>query len=51
MLRAWLNDKVHKHGKRYMSLDDLLEAQVGEKLNPKYFLDYLEAKYSKLYNC
>jgi carboxypeptidase Taq len=50
-LKAWLNDKVHKHGKRYKSLDDLLEAQVGEKLNPKYFLDYLEAKYSKLYNC
>jgi carboxypeptidase Taq len=50
-LKAWLNDKVHKHGKRYKSLDELLEAQVGERLNPKYFIDYLEAKYSKLYNC
>jgi carboxypeptidase Taq len=51
MLKAWLNAKVHQHGKRYKSLDDLLEAQVGEKLNPKYFLDYLEAKYSRLYKC
>ncbi|KAG7365004.1 carboxypeptidase [Nitzschia inconspicua] len=50
-LKAWLTDKVHKHGRRYKSLDDLLEAQVGEKLNPKYFIDYLEEKYSKLYNC
>jgi Zn-dependent M32 family carboxypeptidase len=50
-LKSWLNNKVHKHGKRYKSLDDLLEAQVGEKLNPNYFIDYLEMKYSKLYNC
>jgi Zn-dependent M32 family carboxypeptidase len=50
-LKEWLVAKVHKHGKRYKSLDDLLEAQVGENLNPKYLIDYLEAKYSKLYDC
>jgi len=50
-LKEWLTAKVHKHGKRYKSLDDLLEAQLGEKLNPKYFIDYLEAKYSELYQC
>lgn len=50
-LKEWLNSKIHKHGKRYKSLDDLLEAQVGEKLNPQYFIDYLETKYSILYSC
>lgn len=50
-IKAWLNSKVHKHGKRYKSLDALLEAQVGEKLNPEYFIRYLDRKYSALYKC
>ncbi|KAL7526885.1 hypothetical protein ACHAWF_001955 [Thalassiosira exigua] len=48
-LREWLTDKVHRHGSRYESLDDMLEAQLGEKLNPKYFVDYLTRKYTDLY--
>jgi len=48
-IRDWLTEKVHRHGKRYRSLDDLLEAQLGEKLNPKYFIDYLTKKYTELY--
>lgn len=48
-LKAWLCEKVHRHGRRYPNLDALLEAQVGEKLNPKYFLSYLTEKYSALY--
>jgi carboxypeptidase Taq len=51
-IKAWLNTKVHRHGKRYKSLDALLEEQLGEKLNhPKYFTEYLEKKYSSLYRC
>jgi carboxypeptidase Taq len=50
-MKEWLTSKIHIHGKRYKSLDDLLEEQLGEKLNPKYFTDYLESKYSKLYSC
>ena len=50
-IKQWLTDKVHKHGKRYKSLDELLEGQVGEKLDPKYFINYLETKYSQLYGC
>jgi carboxypeptidase Taq len=50
-LKDWLTSKIHKHGKRYKSLDDLLEAELGEKLNPQYFIQYLESKYSKLYSC
>ena len=48
-IREWLRKKVHVHGKRYKSLDDLLLAEVGEPLNTKYFIDYLTAKYSNLY--
>jgi carboxypeptidase Taq len=50
-IKQWLTDKVHKHGRRYPSLDALLEDQVGEKLNPKYFIDYLDKKYRDLYKC
>lgn len=50
-IKAWLKDKIHRHGRRYASLDALLEDQVGEKLNPKYFIDYLTKKYSDIYQC
>ena len=49
-IREWLTRKVHVHGKRYPSLDALLEAQLGERLNPNYFLEYLTRKYTQLYN-
>lgn len=48
-IKKWLNEKVHCHGKRYESLDDLLIDQVGEPLNPQYFIDYLTNKYKALY--
>lgn len=50
-IKAWLNDKVHRHGKRYDSLDCLLKDQVGEALNPQYFINYLTMKYKALYKC
>mmetsp|Transcript_26298 Transcript_26298/g.72593 ORF Transcript_26298/g.72593 Transcript_26298/m.72593 type:complete len:583 (+) Transcript_26298:66-1814(+) len=48
-IKAWLTKKVHVHGKRYKSLDDLLESELGEPLNPQYFITYLTEKYSELY--
>lgn len=48
-IKAWLTAKIHKHGKKYKSLDEHLEAEIGEKLNPKYFIDYLTNKYTELY--
>lgn len=50
-IKAWLTEKVHKHGKRYPSLDAHLEAELGEKLNPSYYIDYLVEKYTDLYKC
>jgi len=49
-IKEWLTEKVHKHGKRHQSLDEHLKAELGEELNPKYFIKYLEEKYSELYN-
>eukprot|EP00815_Leptocylindrus_aporus_P000802 CAMPEP_0116055062 /NCGR_PEP_ID=MMETSP0322-20121206/3177_1 /TAXON_ID=163516 /ORGANISM="Leptocylindrus danicus var. apora, Strain B651" /LENGTH=526 /DNA_ID=CAMNT_0003538581 /DNA_START=159 /DNA_END=1739 /DNA_ORIENTATION=- len=50
-IKAWLTSKVHRHGSRYKSLDQLLTEQVGEPLNPQYFVKYLKDKYTKLYGC
>ena len=48
-IKQWLTTKVHRHGRRYTSLDELLQDQVGEKLNPSYFIEYLTEKYTELY--
>mmetsp|Transcript_4026 Transcript_4026/g.9910 ORF Transcript_4026/g.9910 Transcript_4026/m.9910 type:complete len:574 (-) Transcript_4026:125-1846(-) len=48
-IKEWLTSKVHKHGRRYPSLDAMLEDQLGEQLNPTYFIDYLTTKYEDLY--
>lgn len=48
-IKEWLTNKIHRHGRRYESLDAMLEDQVGESLNPKYFIDYLTNKYTDLY--
>jgi carboxypeptidase Taq len=48
-MKAWMTDKIHRHGKRYPSLDAMLQDQLGEKLNPKYFIDYLTTKYTDLF--
>lgn len=50
-IKAWLTDKIHRHGRRYDSLDSLLTDQVGEPLNPAYLIDYLTKKYTELYQC
>jgi carboxypeptidase Taq len=50
-IKAWLTNKVHQHGKRYPSLDAHFEAELGEPLNPSYYIDYLVKKYTELYQC
>lgn len=48
-IREWLRKNIHQVGSLYPSLDELLESVTEEPLNPQYFLDYLEEKYSKVY--
>lgn len=50
-IKEWMTEKVHRHGKRFGSLDELLQSQLGEPLNPAYYIDYLTKKYTELYNC
>ncbi|MFN5183272.1 MAG: carboxypeptidase M32 [Bacteroidota bacterium] len=48
-LLKWLRNAVHVHGKFY-SAQDLCIRITGEKLNVKYFMDYVTDKYEKIYN-
>jgi carboxypeptidase Taq len=47
-LRAWLVDKVHRHG-RLLTPPELIEQAVGGPLDPEPLLEHLTAKYRTLY--
>jgi len=47
-VKQWLIENVHRYGKLYNSAD-LIKKIAGEEINVKYYLDYLNEKYSKLY--
>lgn len=47
-LLDWLRKRIHKHGKFY-SAKKVCEKATGEKLNFKYFMNYVEKKYSEIY--
>lgn len=47
-IKKWLNENVHKYGAIY-SPKELIKRISGEELNPIYFLEYLNKKYSRIY--
>ena len=47
-LRAWLTDKIHRHGCR-LTPAELIEQAVGGPLDPGPMLAHLGAKYRALY--
>ena len=47
-LTNWLKEKVHQYGS-LKKPNELIELITGERLNSKYYCDYLEEKYSKIY--
>lgn len=47
-IREWLTTNIHQHGAFKKPLD-ILKDVTGEGLNPDYLADYLEEKYSKIY--
>ena len=47
-IKNWLNAKIHSQG-RVFSPGELAERVTGEALNPAHFIDYLEKKYTDLY--
>lgn len=48
-IKDWLTDKVHQYGALKKPNELILEG-TGEALSAKYLADYLENKYSQLYN-
>lgn len=48
-IREWLGEKIHKYGK-LKETPDIIKEVTGEELNPKYYIEYLKDKYSKIYN-
>jgi carboxypeptidase Taq len=48
-VRKWLYNHVYKYG-RLLPPKELIKKATGEKLNPDYYCDYLEEKFSKIYN-
>ena len=47
-LKAWLNEKIHRHGKRYPA-KKLVELVTGESLSHQPLIAHLKSKYSELY--
>jgi carboxypeptidase Taq len=47
-LRAWLVEHVHKHGKRYPTME-LVRRATGAPLGPEAFLAYANDKYGRLW--
>lgn len=47
-IREWFAKHVYVHGKLFPPFV-LLKKVTGEDLNPSYYCDYLEAKFSKIY--
>ncbi|HZR47438.1 MAG TPA: carboxypeptidase M32, partial [Candidatus Manganitrophaceae bacterium] len=47
-LKVWLNEKVHRWGRRYSS-EELVRRVTGEGLNPRYFIDYVKEKFGEIY--
>ena len=45
---GWLRDNIHRYGSIYTA-EELCMNATGEALNPDYFIDYLEKKYSGIY--
>ena len=47
-LRAWLQENIHRHGRKYMP-KELLERVTGSTLDPQPLLRYLRSKLGEIY--
>ena len=48
-IEAWLREHIHHYGFRYEAPEIILRA-TGKQFDVNYYLDYLEDKYTRLYN-
>jgi carboxypeptidase Taq len=49
VIHLWLKDNIHQYGKVYKP-EELIKKVTGDTLSSKYFIDYLNNKYSEIYN-
>ena len=47
-IQSWLNDKIHRHGRKY-DADEIIKKCCGDGLNSTVFIDYLKKKYFEIY--
>lgn len=47
-LLQWLRENIHRHGRRYNS-EELCERVTGKKLDPAFFMSYIQQKYKDIY--
>lgn len=47
-LNDWLKQNIHQHGAVYLP-EELIKNVTGEELTAKYYIDYLNNKYSNIY--
>jgi carboxypeptidase Taq len=47
-LLAWLREKIHRHGRKYLP-NELIPRATGEPLQSRSYLRYLTEKYTELY--
>ena len=48
-INEWNKEHIWKYG-CLKNPDELLESALGEEFDPLYFTNYLEEKYTKIYN-
>ncbi len=47
-IMKWLEDHIHKYGRRY-DADEVMKMATGEEFDPQYYIDYLKDKYETVY--
>ena len=48
-IREWLKENLHKYGRQYSPLQ-MIKKITGQEVEEKFYVQYLENKYKKLYN-
>lgn len=48
-IHEWLKENIHKHGSVFKP-SEIIKKVSGEELTAKYFIEYLNKKYSEIYN-
>jgi carboxypeptidase Taq len=48
-IHNWLENNIHKYGAVY-KFEEIVKKITAEELTARYFIDYLNKKYSKIYD-